>query len=590
MNNSFTNHTENTNARASHFKYQWRYLTDLSLTIKLTPLIIILVALATALPQVFIWYAGELVQCLSNSSHCSVTIEKIFPMTIAITPIMFLSLILASLLARVAAWIVFEVSAQITSIQVYRKMIAGLANVRVTYFDQNPSGHILNRLIGDFEKIRVMGVLRLGDTFNCMAELIFIALLIVFSSPLATALIFPILFFFFYLQRLVSPMLEHLSAIISARNGELLHRETDLIEGARIFSLYGKQNSILQRISDIFRRIYSANYAYSKIYAWHRFWMGIIALAYTSIVIFVLIAALENNSITQAMTAVILTAVFRITPTFQWLFDSSSRMAAYEANAKRIYEIVDLPAEVSTEFALESRSEKQKLPPKNGNIEFKNFSMSYRADSPIILDNINLTLNRGHKIGIIGRTGSGKSSVIQSLFRMAFVQQGDILIGNQSIFDSDITQHRLRIGIVPQQPFLFGGSLRENLDRAGQCTDDILKSALKSVGLTFDLDLAITEGGTQFSLGERQLLCIARILASDKQIVIMDEPTSSVDPITDERIQKILATAFDDKTVITIAHRLETLLLCDEVLELSDGKIVFQGPPEAGLSRWKTLE
>lgn len=564
-----------------------RYFLNLRLTLLLIPIFVFLLLCATAVPQFFMWYSGAAVECFSTQLNCVVPLAHFIPWNIPVFSGGFFILIALSFVTRVLSWIVFEVSAQWASMSVYNKMIHALSHVRVTYFDQNPSSTILNKLMSDFEKIRVMGILRLGDGMNCLVEIFFIALLILFSNSFVAAIILPVLVLFFYLQSQVSPMLEHLSTAMATKNGDLLHRETDLIDGARIFSLFGKQNSLLNRIRSAFLNFYSAWYTHTKILAWHRFWLGFIILAYTTIVVIFLTVSLSENAITQAMAAVILTAIFRLAPTFEWLFNSTSVLSGYEANAKRVFELVDLPSELQTEMPQPRFESHKTVYVDSGFIEFKNFSMSYRSDSPVILNELNLKLKIGSKIGIIGRTGSGKSSIVQSLFRLAYVHSGDILIGNQSIYETDITQHRQQLGIVPQHPFLFCGSLRANLDRSQTCTNEKLLTVLKLTGLNYDLSFEIAEGGSNLSLGERQLICIARILASNKSIILMDEPTSSVDTETDARIQKILRTAFEHKTIITIAHRLETLDLYDEIIELQNGRVVFQGPPKTALARWR---
>ena len=168
------------------------------------------------------------------------------------------------------------------------------------------------------------------------------------------------------------------------------------------------------------------------------------------------------------------------------------------------------------------------LPSLSGDLCFENFSMSYRQDTPIILSGLSLRLGEGKKIGIIGRTGAGKTSIVQSVFRMVYVHEGDVTWGGVSLYDVELHHLRRQLGIVPQSPYLFEGTVRTNLDRARQYTDAELLKALASVSLALPLDAGVREGGVNYSLGERLLLCLARILVSDKKIVFMDEPTSAV--------------------------------------------------------------
>jgi ABC-type multidrug transport system fused ATPase/permease subunit len=567
----------------------WRFFRSLRLTVWLSPLVLVLIACATGLPQVFVWYVGAIGGCNNDAASCTSVMDGT-AWSVPITPQGVFILILLCLVSRVLAWIVFEVSGQWASLGLHRKVIEGLSNVRVTYFDQNPSGEILNKLMGDFERLRVTGVLRMGDSVSCLTDVVFIAGLVFFSSPWVALCIFPVLILFFYIQSLVTPMLEHLGTITSARLGEFLHRETDLIEGGRIFSLYGKQGSLLESIHASYVRLLSVEYTKVKVEAWHRFWTGFVALAYTALAVVVVAVALFQRSISEALAAVIVTATFRLAPSFSMLFDSTSVLSEFAANAKRVYEIVDLTPELRSEGAARLVGRHVHERALVGDLTFADFAMSYRSDTPLILDGLNLTLKAGKRTGVVGRTGAGKTSLVQSVFRMAYVHRGDILLSGRSIFEVDIRRLRKAFGIVPQQPYLFSGTVRSNLDRTRSYSDEHLRNALVQVGLRVELDGAVKEGGSNFSVGERQLLCLARILASGKEIVFMDEPTSAIDPESDARIQRVLRTAFSGKTVVTIAHRLETLANCDEVVELASGKVVFQGAPAEAISRWRFQE
>ena len=251
--------------------------------------------------------------------------------------------------------------------------------------------------------------------------------------------------------------------------------------------------------------------------------------------------------------------------------------------------MIDLPHETTEESKLIKVSKEnvkvvpfEQLPSKKlrGDIVFDHYSMSYREDTPLILDNLSLTIPQGKKVGVIGRTGAGKSSLMQALFRMVYHQSGDIRIGSHSIFDLDVASLRSHFGVVPQDPYLFMGTIRFNLQgQLTEVTDEQLNAALDTVGLQLDLDARVMEGGKDYSVGERQLLCLARLVLLDKEYILMDEPTSSLDRRSDDHIQRLLRTELADKTVITIAHRLESLEQYDLILEMADGRLLRQGPP-----------
>ncbi len=255
--------------------------------------------------------------------------------------------------------------------------------------------------------------------------------------------------------------------------------------------------------------------------------------------------------------------------------------------------MIDLPNQTKDESAQdgfvlnEADTESQARPNPMSNIElsgdisFENFSMSYRKGLPRILDGLSLTIPEGKKVGIIGRTGAGKSSLMQSLFRMVYHEAGDIKIGDQSIYGVEVNTVRRHFGVVPQDPYLFAGTIRFNLvGELGDLSDEACRNVLDIVGLKVDLDATVLEGGKDYSVGERQLLCLARLILLEKRYILMDEPTSSLERKTDEKIQQLLETELGDKTVITIAHRLESLEHYDIILEMADGKLLRESTPE----------
>lgn len=194
-------------------------------------------------------------------------------------------------------------------------------------------------------------------------------------------------------------------------------------------------------------------------------------------------------------------------------------------------------------------------------------------------------INLQEKIGIVGRTGAGKSSIAQSLFRMAH-NDGQILIDDIDIHTIGLHDLRKRISIIPQDPILFSGTLRYNLDPFGERTDDELWMALDQVelksvvmALRGAIDCQVQDGGSNFSVGQRQLICLARAILRNNKILILDEATANVDSQTDALIQETIRSRFAECTVITIAHRLNTIMDSDKVLVLDAGKIVEYGHP-----------
>ena len=217
--------------------------------------------------------------------------------------------------------------------------------------------------------------------------------------------------------------------------------------------------------------------------------------------------------------------------------------------------------------------------PHEGNIAFKDVSLTYYPGGPQSLKDITLNINGGAKVGIAGRTGAGKSSFVAALTRMPEAD-GDILIDNVCIRDINLQESRRAITILGQNPALFIGSVRQNLDLMEQFEDAELWRALEKVqlkslveNLEGQLDHKLLEHGANLSVGERQLICLARVLLQQKNIVILDEPTAHVDPDTEQTIWNIVREELKSSTVITIAHRLNTIRDSDKVLVLKNGEV-----------------
>jgi len=231
--------------------------------------------------------------------------------------------------------------------------------------------------------------------------------------------------------------------------------------------------------------------------------------------------------------------------------------------------------------------------PSKGVIEFNDSSMRYR-DGPLVLKNINLKIEGGEKIGVVGRTGSGKSSMMNLLFRITELEKngGSIFIDDINTSEIGTEVLRLNLSIIPQDPVMFSNTVRYNIDPFGTATESDLWEVLRKVqldevisALPDGLDDQVAEGGENFSQGQRQLLCIARSLLRKPKVLIMDEATASIDNNTDAKIQKMIRENFKDATVLTIAHRLNTILDSDRVLVLDDGNVVEFDTPNNLLSK-----
>jgi ABC-type multidrug transport system fused ATPase/permease subunit len=280
---------------------------------------------------------------------------------------------------------------------------------------------------------------------------------------------------------------------------------------------------------------------------------------------------------------------------FQWGVRQSAETEIFMTSAERIDEYSYTPPESNF---YKGESEPPLNWPTEGAIQFENYKLRYRPELEPVLKGINLKIVPQNKIGIIGRTGAGKSSIFQALFRLTdkSTTDGQILIDGIDISTISLNDLRSILNIIPQSPVLFNNTLRYNLDPFKHYTDQQLWNALEAVQLKTKieklenkLNIQIAEYGSNFSVGECQLICVARAILKQSQILLIDEATAHVDTKTDELIQQILCEKFKNQTIITIAHRLNTIMDSDKIVVMNDGIIVQYETPTELLTKQNQL-
>uniref|UniRef100_A0A8C9FFT3 ATP binding cassette subfamily C member 8 n=1 Tax=Pavo cristatus TaxID=9049 RepID=A0A8C9FFT3_PAVCR len=310
----------------------------------------------------------------------------------------------------------------------------------------------------------------------------------------------------------------------------------------------------------------------------------------------VLIAAVTSitsclySKLSSGLVGLGLTYALMVSNYLNWMVRNLADMEIQLGAVKRIHGLLKTEAE-NYEGLLSSSQIPQNWPDR-GEIQIQNLSVRYDSNLKPVLKHVNAHISPGQKIGICGRTGSGKSSFSLAFFRMVDTFEGRIIIDGIDIAKLPLQTLRSRLSIILQDPILFSGTIRFNLDPEKKCTDSMLWEALEIAQLKHvvkalpgGLDAIVTEGGENFSQGQRQLFCLARAFVRKTSIFIMDEATASIDMATENILQKVVMTAFADRTVVTIAHRVHTILNADLVIVMKRGLILEYDKPEVLLEQ-----
>ena len=327
---------------------------------------------------------------------------------------------------------------------------------------------------------------------------------------------------------------------------------------------------------------------------WMSMRLNLIAASFTVVLAFLV---LLSPSIDASLAGFALAFALRYNTALIWTINSYANVEMDMNSMERVTEYMHLP----TETEHDSGETAPMGWPSQGDLEFADVSARFAPDLPFVLKGITFTARRGERIGIVGRTGAGKSSLTLALFRFLEASQGSISIDGVDIARIRLHELRSRLAIIPQDPVLFTGTVRSNLDPEGRYSDEQLRVVLDKVFIRSSSDPAngtsamdhsfpsisteISSGGLNLSLGQRQLMCLACASLARPRILVLDEATSSVDGETDSIIQSWLDREFADTTVIVIAHRLSTVARFERILVMSDGEIVERGTAKELMER-----
>ncbi|XP_075676248.1 multidrug resistance-associated protein 1-like isoform X2 [Dermatophagoides pteronyssinus] len=474
----------------------------------------------------------------------------------------------------------------------HNDMLQRIMFAPMSFFDTTPTGRILNRFTKDIDVADNSLSFNIRMTLMQFLRTIVSFAMISLEAPIILIALIPILFLYYIVQRLYIASSRQLKRIESITRSPIYHHFTETVNGISSIRAYGVEKKFINECNNRLDKNCSSYYC-SRVAAR---WLSIRLEFFGYIIVFLaaLFAVLSRNVLSPGLAGLAISYSLNITQVIGMFVRTLTDVETNIISVERILEYSEIEQE---------KNYQQKFPkpnigqwPKKGEIKFQSYSTRYRQGLNLVLRNIQFNINSREKIGVVGRTGAGKSSLTLALFRIIEPITGTILIDNIDITKIGLYDLRSRITIIPQDPVLFTGDLRTNLDPF-QYYDDIqiwqaLELAhLKQFVQTLDGGLLykIIESGENISVGQRQLVCLARALLRKSKILILDEATAAVDMETDELIQKTIRKEFSDCTIVTIAHRLNTVIDYDRILVLDQGKIAEYDTPKNLLNNHDSL-
>ena len=470
---------------------------------------------------------------------------------------------------------------------------SALIRTGMRFFDTNPSGRILNRFskdMGAIDELLPKAILDAGQICMMMFGSLIVSCII---NPL---FLVPIIFLgtvFYWIRKVFLKTSKNIKRMEGVTRSPVFTHLNATLNGLTTVRAYCAQD-ILKREFDKLQDVHTSTfYMYVVASSAFGFSLDIFCFVFISLVTFSFLVLEQSFSGGQVGLAI--TQVMAMTGMIQWGMRQNAEVANQMMSVERVLEYTQIPPEPNLRDTgmVSKKTEKQvDLPanapknwPEKGLIKFKDVYMRYAEDEAPVLKGLNTNIQPGEKIGIVGRTGAGKSSLISALFRLARVE-GMIEIDGIDTGYICLEDLRRHISIIPQDPVLFSGTLRRNLDPFDEFSDKALWEVLEEVELKdavvvagTGLDSRVLDRGSNYSVGQRQLVCLARAILRNNKILMLDEATANVDPQTDALIQHTIRRKFANCTVLTVAHRLITIIDSDKVLVMDKGRMVEYDHP-----------
>ncbi|ORZ32683.1 multidrug resistance-associated protein 4-like protein [Catenaria anguillulae PL171] len=458
-------------------------------------------------------------------------------------------------------------------------MLEKVLDAPLAWFNKNPTGRILNRFTKDLSQIDEQLPTVFFNFTQCLFQSIGVIIVVIMVLPWV-ALSVPVLATVFFLfRRWYIAASRRIKRIESTTRSPVYSHLSESLEGLPVIRALHAQHMFVHQFAAYMDTNTRAVFAQAACARWLGLRLDLVSSLFLAISAFAAQLVAQSGGLPAALAGLALSYTLQLNGLLQWMVRQSVEVEVLFVACERLFEYCDLTGEKD----LPSRDVPPPEWPTMGEIKFKNMSLTYPGSEKPVLKEWNVEFKAGEKIGLVGRTGAGKSSSFAALFR-SYEYDGVIELDGINTATLKVEELRRRLSIIPQSPMLFRGSVRFNLDPFNEYSDHEIWQALERVQLKSvveqlegKLDAPVVDGGQNFSVGSRQLLCASRSLLKKARVLVADEASANIDFKSDALIQQVLQHAFPDTLVITIAHRLTTVIQYDRLVVLDAGKIMEVG-------------
>lgn len=462
----------------------------------------------------------------------------------------------------------------------HKNALEGVLSTPVRFFDANPSGRILNKFSRDLDAIEKDLSWSLEDAVMACLNSIGAVFVMVFALPFMGILVLPVLALYWFLQKVYRTCMRETKRLQSQFRSPRISSIQEVLDGAPVIRCYGAEAFFQKRFTKALGDYQKAFYGVVLINRWFSIRIPLVSSVLSLAAATGVILLGRYGGISEGIAGMALLYAFRFWDSLNWTVRAFGEAEAQMTSVERLESLSSLDPETDIRAG-------DKFTPITGEIHFQNVFARYAPHLPDVLKGADFRIPAGSKVGVIGRTGAGKSTLFSLLHRFIDCNEGKIMIDDKDINHFPLGLLRESIGTIQQNPVLFAGTIRQNLDPLNYYSEEALMDVLKKAHLDFlrdGLDTKVSESGSNFSRGQKQLICLARALIRQSQIIIVDEATASVDAKTDSLIRDILMHDCPDITVLIIAHKLESVSQCDMIIEMRDGKVLDTTFPREALT------